>query len=100
MIEIELFYKTVESKIRYKHIKYLKKQKCLPSDQAEPKQEEKTVMSDEDDFVYSDKPKLREKAKRVKAFNKGIETAIKALQSEYKTFEKRFESEQVKGKKF
>ena len=43
MIEIELFYKTVESKIRCKHIKYLKKQKCLPSDQADSKQEENNI---------------------------------------------------------
>ena len=38
MIEIELFYKIVESEIRRKHIKYLKRQKCLPSDQV-PKEE-------------------------------------------------------------
>lgn len=30
MIEIELFCKIVEAEIRRKHIKYLKKQKCLP----------------------------------------------------------------------
>lgn len=100
MIEIELFFKTAESNIRSKHVKYLKKQKCLPSDQAEPKQEENSAAVCEDDFVYADKPKLREKAKRVKAFNKGLETALKALQSEYKAFEKRLEKEDKAVKKF
>ena len=99
MIEIELFFKTVESEIRRKHVKYLKKQKCLPSDQLEPKQQEGVTEEKADDFIYSDKPKLREKAKRVKAFNKGIETALKTLQAEYKTYAKRMEAEKAGGKK-
>ena len=100
MIEIELFYKIVESEIRRKHVKYLKKQKCLPSDnsalQTQSLDEKSTVSAaaDIDDFAYTDKPKLKEKAKRVKAFNKGIETALKTLQSEYKRFEKRLETDE------
>ena len=93
MLEIELFFKTVESEIRRKHVKYLKNQKCLPSDQTEPKEQEGVSEDKTDEFIYADKPKLREKAKRVKAFNKGIETALKALQSEYKSFIKRCGSE-------
>lgn len=102
MIEIELFYKTVESEIRRKHIKYLKRQKCLPSDQTEPQailSDEKTL-SAADEFIYSDKPKLKEKAKRVKAFNKGIETALKVLVSEYKDFDKRLKKDEEGKKKF
>lgn len=108
MIEIELFYKIVESEIRRKHIKYLKRQKCLPSDQASPKNETYTKKEAElvfavnvaDDFIYTDNPKAREKAKRVKAFNKGIETALKVLISEYKGFDKRLKKEAEVGKKF
>lgn len=106
MVEIELFYKIVESAIRRKHIKYLKRQKCLPSDQTEQDSEpsdDTTVVSTvsaADEFIYSDKPKLKEKAKRVKAFNKGIETALKVLISEYSHFDKRLNKEEKDGHKF
>lgn len=67
MIEIELFFKTAESEIRRKHIKYLKRQKCLPSDQTPPKEgETPSTVSAADEFIYMDKPRLKEKAKRVK----------------------------------
>lgn len=108
MIEIELFYKIVESEIRRKHIKYLKRQKCLPSDQIsitdETEQDQKEKSSDvstvsaADDFVYTDKPKKREIVKRVKAFNKGIETALKVLISKYNGFNKRLKKDE-EGKK-
>lgn len=99
MIELELFYKIVESAIRGKHIKYLKNQKCLPSDfyssvsikLSSPDNKSKVSIEQMDEFVYSDKPNLREKAKRVKAFNKGIETALNVLMFHYKRFAKRFE---------
>lgn len=102
MIEIELFYKTVESEIRRKHIKYLKRQKCLPSDQTEPQTNspDETVLSAIDEFVYADKPKLKAKAKRVKAFNKGIETALKVLISEYSAYDKRLKKDKEGKKKF
>ena len=102
MIEIELFYKTVESEIRRKHIKYLKRQKCLPSDQTEPQSNspDEKSLSAADEFIYSDKPKLKEKMKRVKAFNKGIETALKVLISEYSAYDKRLKKDEEGKKKF
>lgn len=102
MIEIELFYKIVESEIRRKHIKYLKRQKCLPSDQTEPQtiSLDETALSAADEFVYTDKPKLKEKTKRVKAFNKGIETALKVLISEYSAYSKRLKKDGEVRKKF
>ena len=102
MIEIELFYKIVESEIRRKHIKYLKRQKCLPSDQT-PKEEpdaQASTSSAADEFIYADKPRLKEKAKRVKAFNNGIQTALKVLSGEYAEFEKRLKKDEVGRKKF
>ena len=105
MIELELFYKIVESAIRGKHVKYLKRQKCLPSDQMEIQSDETIETSNKavsaadgsDEFVYSDKPKLREKAKRVKAFNKGIETALKVLICEFKHFNNRLKKDENRG---
>ena len=105
MIELELFYKIVESEIRRKHIKYLKNQKCLPSDfytaipidlSIQDKKSKVLVEQTEqlDEFVYSDNPKRREIVKRVKAFNKGIETALKVLINDYKRFNKRFENDE------
>lgn len=89
MIEIELFFKTVESEIRRKHIKYLKKQKCISSDGVlEPKEGET------EDEIRVDKPQ------KVKSFNKGIDTAIKVLQVEYAAFDKRLKEENKKGGKF
>lgn len=107
MIELELFYKIVESEIRRKHIKFLKNQKCLPSDQVyssipivlKPNETTETtdstktadsVPDDPDEFIFSDKPKSREKVKRVKAFNKGIEAALKVLFHSYKRYSARF----------
>ncbi|MDE7453551.1 MAG: hypothetical protein K2N22_03995 [Clostridia bacterium] len=95
MIEIELFFKTVESEIRRRHIKYLKKQKCLPEGSAALLQDENA--EDKEEF---EKLKGGDKLKFVKRYNKGIETALKALQSEYKTFAKRLEAEDKKGSKF
>ena len=106
MIEIELFFKIVESEIRRKHIKYLKKQKCLPSDQSpaedkadiQPAEDKAESVSAADELIYSDTPKLKEKVKRVKSFNSGIETALKVLQTEYSNFKNRLKKE-AEGKK-
>lgn len=89
MIEIELFFKIVESEIRRKHIKYLKKQKCISSDVASEPKEGET-----EDEIRVDKPQ------KVKSFNKGIDTAIKVLQVEYVAFDKRLKEENKKGGKF
>ena len=85
MIEIELFFKIVESEIRRKHIKYLKKQKCISAvEQNEQSDEEPKTVTTEEEFAGGDK------AQYVKRFNKGIDTALKVLNTEYKAFIKRF----------
>lgn len=95
MIEIELFFKIVESAIRRKHIKYLKKQKCLPEGSAALLEDE--TAEDKEEFA---KLKGGDKLKYVKRFNKGLETALKVLQSEYKSFSSRLKKEDEKGRKF
>lgn len=95
MIEIELFFKTVEAEIRRKHIKYLKKQKCLPECSAALLQDENA--EDSEEFK---KLKGSKQLKYVKRFNQGIETALKVLISEYARFDKRLRAESEKGKKF
>lgn len=95
MIELELFYKTVEAEIRRKHIKYLKKQKCLPDCSSALLQDENAEESEE-----FKKLKGRKKLKLVKRFNQGIETALKVLMKEYERMDKRLRAESEKGKKF
>ncbi len=92
MIEIELFFKIVESEIRRRHIKYLKKQKCISA--AEKQSPDESVETTEEEYLTD------EKAQYVKRFNKGIDTSLKVLQSEYKAFAKRMESEKAVGKKY
>lgn len=96
MTDIELFFKTVESEIRRKHIQYLKKQKCIKGVSAA---EQNSLGAEEvtDDFTVEPK---RGKAKYVKRFNEGIDTALKVLQREYKDFVKRMETEKPRGSKF
>ena len=89
MLELELFFKTVESEIRRRHIVYLKKQKCnLAAAEQSPVSEGEKL---DDEFPKD------EKLKCVKRFNKGIDTALKVLQSEYKSFSKRMEAEKAGG---
>lgn len=94
MIELELFYKTVEAEIRRKHIKYLKMQKCLPDCSAALMQDENAEESDE-----FKKLKGRKKLKLAKRFNQGIETALKVLMNEYERMDKRLRAESEKGRK-
>ena len=96
MIEIELFFKTVEAEIRRKHIKYLKKQKCLPECSAALLEGGEDI-EDKDEFKSL---KGSKKIKLVKRFNQGIETALKVLISEYARFDRRLRAEKEKGKKF
>lgn len=91
MIEIELFFKIVESEIRRKHIKYLKKQKCISA-------AEHNSPGEKAEIAEEDYPK-DEKSQYVKRFNKGIDTALKVLQSEYKAYANRMEAEKAGGKK-
>lgn len=77
MIEIELFYKIVESEIRKKHIRYLKRQKCvIPEKEAEQPQNKEAA----EEFPKG------EKTAYVRRFNKGIDTALKVLANEFKAF--------------
>lgn len=94
MIEIELFCKTVEAEIRRKHIKYLKKQKCLPDCSSELLEGDSA--EDKEEFQ---RLKGAKKLKYVKRFNLGIETALKVLLREYARFDKRLRAESEKGKK-
>ncbi len=101
MNEIELFFKTAESEIRRKHIVYLKGEKCLP-DGIPPEE----VIRAEELQRYNKKPfgfilfwvkktKFIKRQKLIKRYNKGIETALKVLQREYRRFNKRLEREEL-----
>ena len=96
MMDIELFFKTVESEIRRKHIQYLKKQKCIKGVSA-AEQNSPAAGIGTDDFAPEPN---KGKAKYVKRFNEGIDTALKVLQREYKDFVKRMETEKPRGSKF
>ncbi len=93
-MELELFFKIVESEIRRRHVLYLKRKKGfataadVPDSSPVPAETEKTADSVDD---YLQCPK-------VKSFNKGVEMALKILRQEFKAFEKRKET--VKDKKF
>lgn len=95
MEEIELFFKIVQSEIRRKYIKYLKKQKCLPDCSAALL--ECDNVEDTEEFK---RLKDSKKLKLVKRFNQGIDTALKVLAGEYKKFESRLLKKSEKGKKF
>lgn len=87
MIEIELFYKIVEAHIRSVHTDYLKELKRVPlPDTAKKKRVSFKKLPVED--------------KLLKGYNKGIETALSVLVSEFKRYEKRLKKEEKDGKKF
>ena len=102
MIELELFFKTVESEIRCQHINYLKKQKCISAAESLSDSSEQSPgvnsAPGESCGITENYPK-GEKIKYVKRFNKGIDTALKVLQTVYKKFSQRFETD-YKGKRF
>lgn len=105
MIELELFYKTVEAEIRRKHIKFLKKQKCLPDGSAaqmDGSSEQSEIENGEngEDKETFERVTGEGKAKLVKQFNKGVDMALKVLSAEYGRFDKRLKDEEQKGKKF
>ncbi len=91
MIEIELFYKIVESEIRRKHIKHLKRCKRLTSDDPA-----------EADNLSGEPEKLEstDRLKFVKSYNKGIETALKVLIAEYAKYDVRLKKDETGKKKF
>ncbi|MDE7301627.1 MAG: hypothetical protein K2N47_05595 [Clostridia bacterium] len=88
MIEIELFYKTVESEIRRLHIKYLKKQKCLPAGVYEQLSNGSAAQSPADEAEALSSA-AGEKAKYVKRYNQGVDMALKVLEREFNDFVKR-----------
>lgn len=111
MIEIELFFKTVESEIRRKHINYLKEQKCLPdkditaAEEVITAEELKKAKKTNKGFFISlilwliERVRFVRRVKLVKRYNKGIQTALRVLQSEYRAFDKRLKAEEKRGSK-
>ncbi len=87
MIEIELFLKTVEAKIRKTHVEYMKGLKRVPIKQEDNK-----------GFIAFIKGIFCRKSvpvddKLLKGYNAGIEKALKVLEKEYKRFIKRLNTE-------
>lgn len=83
MIEIELFLKTVEAKIRKTHVEYMKGLKRVPIKQEDNK-----------GFIAFIKglfccKSVSVEDKLSKGYNAGIEKALKVLETEYKRFIKR-----------
>lgn len=107
MIEIELFFKTVESEIRRKHINYLKEQKCLPDKDITAAEEvitaeelKKAKKTHKGLFMWLlERVRFVRRVKLVKRYNKGIQTALRVLQSEYRAFDKRLKAEEKRGSK-
>lgn len=91
MIEIELFYRIVESEIRKRHIKYLKRRKVVSAelDDSENSEEQKSDASKEANENTPVNICGGDNALKVRRFNKGIDTALKVLACEYKRFAKR-----------
>lgn len=87
MIEIELFYKIVEARIRSVHTEYLKSIKRVPMPE--------TVKRRRISFK-----KLPIEDKLLKGYNKGIETALSVLVKEFKRYDKRLKKEEKDGRKF
>ena len=87
MDEIELFYKIVEARMRLVHTEYLKKLKRVPLPKTS---KNKTIPF----------KKLPVEDKLLKGYNKGIETALNVLASEFKRYKKRLKKEEKDGKKF
>ena len=87
MDEIELFYKIVEAHTRLVHTEYLKKIKRVPKPDASKNKK----------IAFG---KLPVEDKLLKGYNKGIETALNVLASEFKRYKKRLKKEEKDGKKF
>lgn len=102
MIEIELFYRTVESEIRRQHVKYLKRKKYV----TEPDDEESSGFSEQ----KAEKPEDSDRSKaeklfidtpgKAKRFNKGVDMALKVLRKEYDKFSKRLKKQEKDGGEF
>lgn len=84
MIELELFYKIVESKIRKDHGNYLQNIKRVP---AEQKMEKRGFLG-----LFKRK-KIPVEDKLLKGYNAGIKKALEVLKSEFNKFNKRVDKE-------
>lgn len=83
MIELELFYKIVESKIRKDHGNYLQNIKRVPAEQ------------DKRGFFARlfGRKKIAVEDKLLKGYNAGIKKALEVLKSEFNKFNKRVDKE-------
>lgn len=88
MLEIELFYKIVEARIRSVHTAYLQRLKRVPL-------HDNTSNKKRISFK-----KLPIEDKLLNGYSKGIETALSVLVKEFKRFDKRLKKEEKDGKKF
>lgn len=113
MIEIELFYRTVEAEMRSAHTCYLQSVKNvpLPLDLPEvtelPSDEEMAAMSFWQRFRVKRRHRKEKRARAwaerhpvipvdvrlLKGYNAGMETALRVLRSEFNSFMKRSERE-------
>lgn len=102
MTDIELFFKIAESEIRRRHIVYLKGEKCLPAGippeeiitAKELKRLGKLKLCGLPWFIRRFRYIKRQRL--IKRYNKGIDTALKVLQREYKRFNKRLKNEEMR----
>lgn len=118
MIEIELFYKTVEAKLRAKHNSYLERLKLvavelkLPKVDELPKGEEWRKLNVFQRFELKHNRKkqlkaykkalkkqreLRVEDKLLRGYNAGVKMALSVLDSEYKHYDKRLKKAEEQG---
>ena len=93
-MELELFFKNVESSIRERYITFLSDIKCFEF------QSKKVVKTKKD-------KKFKKKAKKynpnymiLKNYSAGVDMALSVLNAEFKSFKKRLKKEEKDGSKF
>lgn len=89
MIELELYYRTVEAAIRAEHTEYLRKLKRVPLPETTTQTRRGRVKR---------KPICIDD-KLLKGYNAGIEQAIRILSREFKAYEKRLEKADKDGRR-
>lgn len=118
MLEIELFYKTVEAKLRAKHNSYLEREKLVAVELELPKVEElpKGEAWRELNFIQrfalkrnrkkqlkaykkalKKQRELRVEDKLLRGYNAGVKMALAVLDNEYSRYDKRLKKESKKG---
>ncbi len=93
MIELELFYKIVEAKIRKDHGNYLQN---LKRDPVELSAEKRGLFA----RLFCKRKKIRIPDKLLKGYNAGIKKALDVLKAEFVKFNKRLKREEERGSKF